>query len=111
MNSARAWTAPTFFGLGLLAIVVFVPAWRHVTVPILVGMIGGTLLRIIVPVRPQEPLEPIGRGWQVVWWILVGLLIASLFDPIARYFAPALAITVLWGWSMYRYRKQRGVQG
>jgi hypothetical protein len=110
MNSARAWTATTFFGLVLLAIAVFVPAWRHVTVPMLVGMIGGSLLRIIAPVRPQEPLEPIGRGWQAVWWVLVVLLIASLFDPIARYLALVLAITVLWGWLMYRYRKQRGVQ-
>ena len=96
--------------LPLLLVAVLVPSWRHVTVPLLIGAIGGTLIGIFIPPKPEDPLKPLGRGWQAVWWGLVGLLVPALIIPVARYFVPVLLIVILWGWMMYRYRKQRGVQ-
>jgi hypothetical protein len=92
--------------LVLLGVAILVPAWRWLTVPMLIGAVGGTLMRIFLPPRPQVPLKPLGRGWQAVWWVLVGLVFVSILVPIIRYFVPLLLIVILWGWLMHRYRKK-----
>ena len=101
-----AWKRTAILLLPFLGFAVFVPTWRWLAVAMLIGGVAGTLLRVFLPPRPEVPLKPLGRGWQAVWWVLVGLLVMSIFVPILRYFAPLLLIVILWGWLMHRYRRK-----
>lgn len=103
------WTLILLF-LAALAGAVFYPPSRRFTVPFLVGSFGGWLLQRIAPPKPEIPLKPLGRGWQAVWWAMVGLALVSVFVEVLRYFLPLLLIVILWGYGMYRYRRKRGVQ-
>lgn len=106
LSGRFAWKPTLVLLLLLLGVAILVPAWRWLAVPMLIGGVAGTLLRIYLPPRPEIPLKPLGRGWQAVWWVLVGLLIVSIFVPVLRYFVPLLLITILWGWLMHRYRRK-----